>query len=196
MTSEEKVYVYLQSYTNQPTNINKNNNNETTFPEPYFHTDTNINIDETYYIQSPKGESSIPYLDISDESPSFKKPLESMTSVKRTLFEEENKINILQNVLLESCKIKKNHLDVSSDSDNSRDADYQPSTSASTDDNTLAVVRQANRKSVSFFCYNIVSSNDTSFYIFFLNTLMYIITDNTSRYPRKCNNHKLHRGPI
>lgn len=93
MASDEKVYCYLQSYTNQPNNTNTNDN-ETTFPEPYFYTDTGINIGQKYYSQSPKDDSSIPYLDISDESPSFKKPLESTTSVKRTLFEEDRKILI------------------------------------------------------------------------------------------------------
>lgn len=167
MSSKDKVYCYLQSL---DTNIN--NNVGTTFEESHLDTDTGIKVN--YYSQSPKDDSSIPYLDVSDNSPTFKIPfpLESTTSVKKNLFKEHpkspnNKIHIIQNVILEPSKIQKHHEEVklpnrelcssksfSSNSENSFDVDYCiPSTSTSADDDSLPNYSQPACTTVSSFCY-------------------------------------------
>lgn len=146
MSSEDKVYCYLQSL-----DTNGNANVETAFSASHLDTDTGIKVN--YYSQSPKDDSSIPYLEISDESPSFKKPIafESTSSIKKALFKDhqkstERKIKIIQNVILE--------LSSNSNSNNSQDADYYiPSTSTSTDDDNTPYYFKPTHKTVSVFYF-------------------------------------------
>lgn len=166
MSGEDKVYCYLQSL-----DTIRNKNVGISFREPHHDTDTGIEVN--YSNPSPKDDSSIPYLDISGQSPSFKIPFSvDSTSVKKTLFKEdskspEKKIIIFQNIILEPPKIQSHHDEVkspntelqidssksfSSSSDNSLDVDYCiPSTSTSTDNDNLSNYSKPARISVSVF---------------------------------------------
>lgn len=141
--------------------------------EPPPNTDIGINISLK---DSPRPECSFPYLDISDESPTFDKGLSGLTSVKKNLcekhpFSPERKNDIIENIPLKPIKLKNLLEDVESDTsesfstitDNSFDVDFRiPSTSTSNSDEDISSKKLA-PVFVSILCH-VFELNSYSFF--------------------------------
>ncbi|XP_044765145.1 uncharacterized protein LOC123321547 [Coccinella septempunctata] len=104
ITYREKVLHYLESVEKNKCRIDADE-----IVEPQENTDYGINISR--HEDSSKPECSIPYLELSDESPVFDKGSSELTLVKKKLFEEHphtplKKINIIQDITINPVELK------------------------------------------------------------------------------------------